>query len=233
MSDTTPATDQPRTAATPPDTEVQPTPTPAEPEQTTELTQAAGQETGEPDRPTVKEAFPDGPDDIVRETIKYRKRAQAAEARATELEAELQTYRADELERLAGGVFMLDQQGGNKVSNPLTGEFIKFGYQLKHPEDLFTVGGVDREAAMTGAVSVEQITEAAARLHEARPELFQPIDEDGRPTSRIKNTRQVEDQWRLQNKGKSFPVGMGSCTPTPPTNGLWKDVVNGSAYRRQ
>lgn len=154
-----------------------------------------------------------------KDAAKYRLKLRDAEERISVLEAALATTQSDTINKTIANTIKLtltpeDQRnhGGNVLHQMVNGRIVpkdnEINVKLKHPEDLFTIAGIDAGALIdeTGNISQEKIHAAVKELYLTRPELFTPMDLFVVPT-----------------------IGMTPNTPQQaPRN--WQDVIKDSNH---
>lgn len=138
-----------------------------------------------PDQPEGgQQDEPDRRDEIA-EARKYRKRAQEAEGRVEALSAQLAGYHDKEVLEAAGESVDVTREFWENFPGLSDGAPARQAERypnshlarLKHPEDLFSVGGLDRSSVVgPDGVDRDAITAATIELYRGRPELFTTKD---------------------------------------------------------
>lgn len=123
--------------------------------------------------------------DEIAEARKYRKRAQEAEGRVEALSAQLAGYHDKEVLEAAGESVDVTREFWDNFPGLSDGAPARqaerypnsHSARLKHAEDLFSVGGLDK-ASVIGPDGVDRDAVAAAtvELYRSRPELFTTKD---------------------------------------------------------
>ncbi len=128
----------------------------------------------------------EAPDTPSREAARYRRQLRETEAQRDQLLDELSGYRAQAVDALVAAEFpapvrgfrdtdtpelrqwYIDNQGGVPYLGP---------HKLTHPEDLYTIGGVDRASLTTedGQPDEDKVRAALEGLFKQRPELFKSV----------------------------------------------------------
>ena len=163
----------------------------------TESTEDLTPDPAENQPPASTDPAPD--DGAGREAAKYRTRLRATEAERDDLAARLEVAQTAQLDRhVADGLSVplatrntsvaariaaaeragdLEEAGRLRTAYPSVEVGPHDGLQqvaLKHPGDLFTIGGLDRAACFNpdGTINTEVVQDAVEKLHRDRPELF-------------------------------------------------------------
>lgn len=150
------------------------------------------------------------------EAAKYRTRLREAEAQRDALLAELGDYRRAAIEKAAAGSIEAPVQGVRMNDTPesrayymnLLGEVPWLHpHALKHPEDLFTIGGVTHEDLMDdeGRPDPDKVGEALQELFTRRPDLFKNLSSGVIPT-------------------------VGKVPEYKEPNTLWEDILTGRKH---
>lgn len=104
-----------------------------------------------------------------KEAAKYRTRLRETETERDALSTQLENVRTEHVKQILTSGVTFPVQGNN-------GHTWNHTAKLRNPEDLFTVGGVDRASLWKsdGTIDAEKLQTAVAALKDTRPELFVP-----------------------------------------------------------
>lgn len=104
-----------------------------------------------------------------KEAAKYRTRLRETETERDALSTQLENVRTEHVKQMLTSGVTFPVQGNN-------GHTWNHTAKLRNPEDLFTVGGVDRASLWKsdGTIDAEKLQTAVSALKDTRPELFVP-----------------------------------------------------------
>lgn len=150
---------------------------------TTEVETTPTVETAEAPSETKPEPNPN------HEAAKYRKQLREVEAERDTLKQSLVQYQQDTINHAISGPIQLsftpeEQRAGMTGSTNVLGEFVDgkprlknqdIQVSLRHPEDLFNIGGVETSALLddNGQLDPTKLSDALKTLYAERRELFQ------------------------------------------------------------
>lgn len=182
---------------------------------TTEIIEETVADTAPSEEPQVVETPPAASGN--KEAAKYRKQLREVQAERDALKESLAQYQQDAIMQAVGAPFSLSftpdeqvagmyGQPGSHVSETVNGKIVPKnavldGVTLTHPEDLFTIGGVQPGDLMddTGRMDPLAVETALKELYSKRPDLFktgpQPIrsmtGDPDLPTQKVSTWQQM------------------------------------------